>query len=309
MQETEFDVIVNGLRKAYEGVVVVRDVSFRVKAGEIFGIVGPNGAGKTTTLECVEGQRRRDGGSVRVLGVDPEQSWSKIRARVGVQLQEAGLPSRIRVNEALALFASFFDSTFDLEWLRSELDLPGRTFFRNLSGGEKQRLFVALAILHRPSLVFLDELTTGLDPHGRRRVWRFLEERRSGGCTVCLTTHFMEEAERLCDRVAVFLDGRILAVDRPAGLIESAGVDERVTFSVAGRLEVAPVEAIDGVETVQQNGDQVVVRGKSGILPRLVTFLEARREAYGELRQERATLEDAFLHLTGRSGGDRAERR
>jgi ABC-2 type transport system ATP-binding protein len=238
------DVIaVEGLRKRYGATTAVDGVSLAVAAGEIFGIVGPNGAGKTTTVECLEGLIRPDEGSVRVLGLDPARQGGELRQRVGIQLQHAVLPRRIRVWEALDLYASFYRRVVDPEALLEAWGLAGKrdAMFETLSGGQCQRLFVALALLNEPELVFLDELTTGLDPQARRATWDLVRQIRDRGATVVLVTHFLEEAERLCDRIAVFDEGRIVAVDSPEGLkgrfgssgTPSVGVDD------PGSLEAA----------------------------------------------------------------------
>src|SRR5512143_2805314 len=212
---------VGGLRKTYGTSVAVDEVSFEVQEGEIFGMVGPNGAGKTTIIECLEGLRKPSDGTLRVLGVDPVQENQVIRERVGMQLQQSNLPDRMKVWEALDLYASFYPQTVDWRVLISQLGLDEKrnTPFAKLSGGQKQRLFLALALLPDPQLVFLDELTTGLDPQGRHAIWDLVREVRARGKTVLLTTHFMEEAERLCDRVAILDHGKIVALDTPAGLI------------------------------------------------------------------------------------------
>ena len=215
------DVIaVEGLRKRYGATTAVDGVSLGVAAGEIFGIVGPNGAGKTTTVECLEGLVRPDGGSVRVLGLDPVRQGGELRQRVGIQLQHAVLPRRIRVWETLHLYASFYRRVADPEALLEAWGLAEKreAMFETLSGGQRQRLFVALALLNEPEVVFLDELTTGLDPQARRATWELVRRIRDRGVTVVLVTHFLEEAERLCDRIAVFDAGRIVAVDSPEGL-------------------------------------------------------------------------------------------
>jgi ABC-2 type transport system ATP-binding protein len=217
-------IAVNSLRKSYGDTVAVDNVSFEVQIGEIFCIVGPNGAGKTTTIECLEGHRRPESGTVRVLGLDPGLENNGLRRRVGVQLQEANLPDRLRVWEALDLFASFYQHPVDWEKLLYSLDLQDKrkTYFTRLSGGQKQRLFVALALINDPEIVYLDELTTGLDPHARRSIWKLIEEIRDRGRTVVLTTHFMDEAEQLADRVAVMHRGKIVALDKPSHLVADA---------------------------------------------------------------------------------------
>jgi ABC-2 type transport system ATP-binding protein len=313
------DVItVEGLRKRYGPVTAVAGVAFQVQAGEIFGMVGPNGSGKTTTIECVEGLRRPDQGAARVLGLDPWQDAYALRERLGIQLQSANLPPRIRVEEALDLFASFYRKTRAAGPLLEELGLADkrRAFFSQLSGGQKQRLFVALALINHPQVVFLDELTTGLDPQARHATWNLVRTIRERGATVFLTTHFMEEAERLCDRVAILDHGRIIALDTPQTLIDRLGMNLRITFLVNGRsagrqagksstaltFNPAVLGAIDGVRRVEQQGEEVVVYGQGqALVSAILSALEATRLPFHNLRTEPTNLEDVFLALTGRA--------
>jgi ABC-2 type transport system ATP-binding protein len=221
---------VSHIHKSYRDQVAVADVSFSVEAGEIFGIVGPNGAGKTTTVECVEGVRNPDRGTVRVLGLDPRADRSELRQRLGVQLQQGQLPDRLRVGEALELYASFYRKPADYRTLMDELGLTAKrnTPFAKLSGGQQQRLSIALALVGNPEVAILDELTTGLDPQARRDTWDLIRSIRDRGVTVVLVTHFMDEAERLCDRLAVIAKGHVLTIQTPAALIADAvvpGVD------------------------------------------------------------------------------------
>ncbi|GLY36447.1 ABC transporter ATP-binding protein [Amycolatopsis sp. NBRC 101858] len=216
---------VTDLRKRYGSRVAVDGVSFTVERGEIFGILGTNGAGKTTTVECLQGLRRADGGTISVLGLDPATDRAALTRRVGVQLQESRLPAKLRVREALELFASFYPDPADVDVLLDQLDLRDhqRAYFGKLSGGQKQRVSIALALVGNPELAILDELTTGLDPHARRETWRLVEGVRATGVTVLLVTHFMDEAERLCDRVAIFDAGRVVATGTPTELRAAAG--------------------------------------------------------------------------------------
>jgi ABC-2 type transport system ATP-binding protein len=228
---------VTNLHKRYGDRVALHDVSFTVRAGEIFGITGPNGSGKTTTVECVEGLRSPDGGTVRVLGLDPRSDRARLRLQLGVQLQDSRLPERIEVREALDLYASFYPEPADGRRLMAELGLAGsaRTRFGKLSGGQKQRLSIALALVGAPSVVVFDELTTGLDPQARRDTWALIRSVRDSGVTVVLVSHFMDEIERLCDRVAVLRAGRTLTVDTPAAIVAAARVPgvERPTLEDA----------------------------------------------------------------------------
>jgi ABC-2 type transport system ATP-binding protein len=244
---------VEKLRKTSGATVAVDEVSFEVNEGEIFGMVGPNGAGKTTTIECLEGLRKPDAGSVRVLGVDPQRDGQTLRLRTGMQLQQSNLPDRMKVWEALDLYSSFYPKAADWNVLLSQLGLEEKrnTVFAKLSGGQKQRLFVALALLPDPQLVFLDELTTGLDPQARHAIWDLVRDVRAKGKTVLLTTHYMEEAERLCDRVAILDHGRIVALDTPAALIRSLGAIERVVFSLDEPLSSAFENKLSAVARIE----------------------------------------------------------
>ncbi|HYF65260.1 MAG TPA: ABC transporter ATP-binding protein, partial [Herpetosiphonaceae bacterium] len=254
---------VSNLSQRYGERVAVRDVSFSVRRGEIFGIVGPNGAGKTTTVECIEGLRPGYGGSIRVLGLDPRRDRAALRQRVGVQLQASELPGRIKVWEALELYGSFYRRPADWKRLLGELGLEGsrNSVFEKLSGGQKQRLSVALALVGNPEVAFLDELTTGLDPQARRDTWRLIERARDGGVTVVLVSHFMEEAERLCDRIAVIDAGRVVALDTPAGLAARAGGDQTLRFRPSAPLDERLLAGLPEVSGISQQGGLVRVSG------------------------------------------------
>jgi ABC-2 type transport system ATP-binding protein len=294
---------VEGLHKAYGPVRAVDGVSFTVEQGEVFGMVGPNGAGKTTTIECVEGLRRADAGRVQVLGLDPRSDRQALAERIGIQLQQASLPARLRVGEALTLFGSLYQKTASPRDLVERLGLSDKWSapVAKLSGGQRQRLFIALALVNQPELVFLDELTTGLDPQARRSMWDLVREVRQQGRTVFLTTHFMEEAERLCDRVAILDHGKIVALDRPEALVRSLGVESRIVFTVAGDARDLPLASLAGVQRVEASGERVIVHGSGDqFVSRVVSALEANRIAFRDLRTEQPTLEDVFLSLTGR---------
>jgi ABC-2 type transport system ATP-binding protein len=298
---------VEGLRKSYGTTVAVEAVSFEVKEGEIFGMVGPNGAGKTTTIECLEGLRKPDHGTIRVLGMDPQRQSRLLRERTGMQLQQSNLPDRLKVWEALDLYASFYPHAVDWKELLVQLGLEEKrnTPFSKLSGGQKQRLFIALALLPDPQLIFLDELTTGLDPQARHATWDLVRDVRSKGKTVILTTHFMEEAERLCDRVAILDHGRIVALDTPAGLIHCLDAEERIIFNLDGTPLPAGFEkALSGAVRLDVQGERVVVHGKNGrkepLVSEVVSQLGRQGVQYHDLRTEQPTLEDVFLNLTGR---------
>jgi ABC-2 type transport system ATP-binding protein len=291
---------VQGLTKHYAGATVVRDVSFMVEHGEIFGIIGPNGAGKTTTVECIEGLRTPDAGHLSVLGLNPGRDRREVRERLGAQLQDAELPARLRVGEALRLHSSFYAAPADWRALLETLGLTGqqKTQFGRLSGGQRQRLSIALALVGQPEVVVLDELTTGLDPQARRDTWTLIEGVRDRGTTVVLVTHFMEEAERLCDRVAVFDSGRIVALDTPAALAAGADAGQRIMFRPDQPLDEAELLALPEVGGVQRRGDQVTVTGT--MLNAVTTLLARRGIVARQLRVDQASLEDAFMALTGR---------
>jgi len=297
---------VEGLRKVYGATIAVDEVSFEVKEGEIFGMVGPNGAGKTTTIECLEGLRKPDAGLVRVLGVDPQCESQTLRERTGMQLQQSNLPDRMRVWEALDLYASFYPKAADWKELLSQLGLEEKrnAYFSKLSGGQKQRLFIALALLPDPQLIFLDELTTGLDPQARHAIWDLVRDVRAKGRTVLLTTHFMEEAERLCDRVAILDHGKIVTLDTPANLIRGLEVEEGVIFSLDGGLPPALEKALSMAGRLEIQGEQVTVHGKNGrkvpLVSEVVSLLTGQGIPFRDLRTEQPTLEDVFLSLTGR---------
>ena len=297
---------VEGLRKVYGATIAVEEVSFEVREGEIFGMVGPNGAGKTTTIECLEGLRKPDHGKVRVLGVDPERGGQILRERTGMQLQQSNLPERMRVWEALDLYASFYSKPASWKELLAQLGLEEKRNapFSKLSGGQKQRLFIALALLPDPQLVFLDELTTGLDPQARHAIWDLVRDVRARGKTVLLTTHFMEEAERLCDRVAILDHGRIVALDTPAALIRSLGAEARVVFSLDVALPSGFREALSSAARLEVQERQVTIHGKDGgkvpLVSEVISLLSSRGIQFRDLRTEQPTLEDVFLSLTGR---------
>lgn len=301
--QDEAIVQVDHLRKVYGPVIAVDDVSFEVRKGEIFGMVGPNGAGKTTTIECIEGLREPDRGRIEVLGLDPQRDEYALSERIGVQLQESALHDRIKVWEALDLFAAFYSRSMDWGPLLEQLGLAEKrnAHFGKLSGGQKQRLFIALALVNDPELVFLDELTTGLDPRARHAMWDLVRGIRDRGKTVFLTTHFMEEAERLCDRVAIMEEGNIVALDSPENLIRSLGAENRVVFIVEGSFEREWLSGLTGVERVEQVGGRVIAYGRGReLVGDVVSALTSNNAHFRDLRTEQPDLEDVFLALTGR---------
>lgn len=315
MSSEQAAIQVKGLRKSYKTVKAVDGLSFQVEAGEIFGMVGPNGSGKTTTIECIEGLRKPDEGVISVLGLDPVKDIYELRERTGIQLQAANLPRRMRVGEALELFGSFYRQPREWRPLMEGLGLVDkeRVYFSQLSGGQQQRLFVALALINQPEVVFLDELTTGLDPRARHKIWDLVREIREQGTTIFLTTHYMDEAERLCDRVGIIDQGRMIALDTPAQLVSSLGMATRITFQVNGRSRLGDgrdrtavfdptrVGVLEGVQRVEKEGDQVTVYGQGAqLIGAVVNTLETGGVVFHSLQTEQADLEDVFLSLTGR---------
>ena len=270
-------------------------------------MVGPNGAGKTTTIEIIEGLRRADSGRVRIFGLDPQVDQSRLAMRIGVQLQQSALPPRLRVREAMQLFASFYAHPQPYEPLLERLGLTEKanSTVSKLSGGQRQRLFIALALLPRPELVFFDELTTGLDPQARRAMWELVRQVRAEGATVFLTTHFMEEAERLCDRVLILDNARLVAVDTPAALVNSLGVEKRLVFTTQEGQELPDLSGLAAVSRIERSGERVIVYGQGRrFASQVVAALEDAEVDILDLRTEQANLEDVFLRLTGREMRD-----
>jgi ABC-2 type transport system ATP-binding protein len=300
-----------GLVKRYAQLVAVAGVDLEVETGKCFGLLGPNGAGKTTTIEILEGLALPDAGEVEVLG----KRWSRsdgegnleLRERLGIQLQETQLADKLTVEETLRLFASFYRASHPVEEVLGlvELEEKRRSWVGKLSGGQKQRLSVACALVSRPELLFLDEPTTGLDPQSRRQLWELIGRFRAGGGTVLLTTHYMDEAERLCDRVAIMDHGKVIALDTPRGLIDSLGADHMVEFSLAGEqgmLEAGELEALPGVRSVQRESDRIAltVNEVHRTLPGLLSLIERRGGSLSMLATHQPTLEDVFVSMTGR---------
>lgn len=294
---------VNHLRKVYGSTVAVDDISLVVNKGEIFGILGPNGAGKTTTVESIIGLRKPDGGTIKVLGLDPQKERIALAQRIGIQLQEAAIPPRLKVWETIDLFASFYETTVPWEPLLEQWGLADKrdAHFQNLSGGQKQRLFIILALVNDPEVVFLDELTTGLDPQARRNTWELVEAIREQGKTVVLVTHFMDEAEALSDRLAIIDQGRIIALDTPRALIEKTAGEKRVVFQSNGRFQSGLLEALPEVSRVEHNGQRVTVYGDGNkLVSAVINALESNGVSFENLRTEQANLEDVFIALTGK---------
>ena len=296
---------VSGVRKTYGATVAVDEVSFEVNEGEIFGLIGPNGAGKTTTMECIEGLRRPDRGTISVLGLDPFREVYKLQDRIGVQLQQAQLQKRIKVWEAVDLWASLYSKKpIDGERLLEQLGLTDKrnAWFMNLSGGQKQRLFIALALINDPEVVFLDELTTGLDPQSRRAIWDLVRGIRDRGKTVFLTTHLMEEAERLCDRVAIIEHGRIIDIDTPERLVDRHCPERTVVLATDDPVAEERFRAIPGVEAVTCNDMRFTIRGRGDdLVTEVIHCLSENRIRVTDFRTILPNLEDVFLKLTGHS--------
>ncbi len=299
---TQAAVEIAHLRKAYGEVVAVDDVSFSVAEGEIFGILGPNGAGKTTTVECVLGLRSPDAGSICVMGLDPGQDREDLHVIVGAQLQESALPPKLRVGEILDLYRSFYRDPADVGELIDALGLAGKRkdYYRSLSGGQRQRLSIALALIGRPKVAVLDEMTTGLDPQARRATWDLIEGVRNRGVTILLVTHFMEEAERLCDRVALIDAGRVAALDSPAGLAARASGGTSVRFVPSAPFDDRLLSKLPEVRAVTRSGSHVIVTGTGELVNVVILALAAAGVTAREVQIDSSTLEDAFVKLTGR---------
>jgi ABC-2 type transport system ATP-binding protein len=296
---------VEGLTKAYGDRQVLKGLTFEVAPQEIFGILGPNGVGKTTSVEIVQGLRNRDSGTIQLLGLDPIRDRAKLRTMIGAQLQSSALPDRLRVGEALRLFARLAGDVVDWRELRDTWDLARleRSVFASLSGGERQRLFVALALVNRPRVVFLDELTQGLDPAARRETWRLVRRVREQGTTVVIVTHYMDEAEQLCDRVGVLHDGRLTACDTPEGLIAGVGDGVRVRFSYEQTSRISGLESLDGVHRVAHDGARVEITTQPAAVVPIAAELARRDITPDDFTVVRPTLEDVFVSLT--TGGSR----
>jgi ABC-2 type transport system ATP-binding protein len=290
------------LRKTYGPLVAVDDVSFSVAEGEIFGILGPNGAGKTTTAECAIGLRSPDSGTIRLLGLDPHADRAEVHEIVGVQLQASALPAKLRVGEILDMYRSFYRQPADISELLEVLGLAGKRtdYYKSLSGGQRQRLSIALALIGRPKIAVLDEMTTGLDPQARRDVWELIEGVRDRGVTIVLVTHFMEEAERLCDRVALIDNGRIAALDAPASLAARARGGKNVRFLPSAPFDDRVLTELPEVSRVEREGQHVVVTGTGELVNAVIFALAAVGVTARDVQLDSSNLEDAFVKLTGR---------
>ena len=290
------------LRKTYGALVAVDDVSFSVAEGEIFGILGPNGAGKTTTAECAIGLRSPDAGTIRLMGLDPHADADKIHEIVGVQLQASALPAKLRVGEILAMYRSFYREPADVSELIDVLGLAGKRkdYYKSLSGGQRQRLSIALALIGRPKIAVLDEMTTGLDPQARRDTWELIEGVRDRGVTILLVTHFMEEAERLCDRVALIDNGRVAALDTPARLAAQARGGKSVRFLPSAPFDDRLLRVLPEVTRVEREGAHIVVTGTGELVNVVVLALATVGVTARDVQLDSSNLEDAFVRLIGR---------
>ena len=291
------------LRKTYGTLVAVDDVSFTVAEGEIFGILGPNGAGKTTAIECAIGLRRPDAGTIRLLGLDPHADPDQVHEIVGVQLQSGALPSKLRVGEILEEYRSFYRDPADVDELLDVLGLAAKRgdYYRSLSGGQRQRLSIALALIGRPRIAVLDEMTTGLDPQARRDTWELIEQIRDRGVTIVLVTHFMEEAERLCDRVALIDHGRVVALDTPARLATQARGGKTVRFLPSAPFEDRLLTGLPEVSWVEREGQHVVVTGTGELVNAVILALHTAGVTARDVQLDSSNLEDAFVKLTGKN--------
>ncbi|MDQ2979865.1 MAG: ABC transporter ATP-binding protein [Acidobacteriota bacterium] len=298
-------IVVRGLRKQFPKVLAVAGVDLNVGAGEVFGLLGPNGAGKTTTLEMIEGLTPADAGEIAICGLNWRQHAQQIRARIGVQLQATSLYNKITPREALQLFGSYYPKRRETQELLElvQLEEKADAYHVTLSGGQAQRLALALALVNDPEVIFLDEPTAGLDPQGRRSLWEVVRKMKTEGRTTMLTTHYMDEAEALCDRLAILDHGKILRSGTPAELIASLGIPSVLELTFDG---AAPDPSAFGARLgvpVEARGDvwEIPTRDPKTLLPKLFTAIESERLEYNQVHVRRATLEDVFLQLTGRS--------
>jgi ABC-2 type transport system ATP-binding protein len=293
---------ISHLRKTYLPVVAVDDVSLEVRQGEIFGILGPNGAGKTTTVECAIGLRKPDSGTIRVMGLDPQADQEEVRQIVGVQLQSSALPGKLRVGEILQMYQSFYRNPADVGELTEALGLGPKwqSYYRSLSGGQRQRVSIALALIGQPKIAVLDEMTAGLDPQARRDTWDLIDRVRDRGVTIVLVTHFMEEAQRLCDRVAVIDSGRVVALDTPAGLTDMVNGGKQVRFRPSAAFDERLLTGLPEVANVERDGDWTVVTGEGEFVNAVIIALHEAGVTARDVQLDSSSLEDAFVKLTGR---------
>jgi len=293
---------VNNLIKNYGKIKAVDGVSFDVNEGEIFGMVGPNGAGKTTTIECIEGLRKPDEGIINVLNLNPSTDREKFYEKVGVQLQETNYQDKIKVYEICELFASLYKKPLNYTDLLKRFGLYDfkNGFVMKLSGGQKQKLSIILALISNPEIIFLDEITTGLDPKARRDMWKIVKELKDEGKTIFLTTHYMEEAEFLCDRVAIIDKGKIVELDTPEKLIEKSGIEDMISFETKD-INIEELKKVKGVNKVSFKNGEVTIYGRGeDLLKEVVDYLYLNRIYFKNLKTKKPNLEDTFLKFTGR---------
>jgi ABC-2 type transport system ATP-binding protein len=292
--------------KSYGDIIAVNDVSLSIEEGEVFGLVGPNGAGKTTLIEMIESLRSPDSGSIRVLGMDPSKEANRLQEKIGVQLQTTSIQPNIKVKEAIKLFASLYQQPLtNTEELLKTLSLEDKagSRFKKLSGGLKQRVAIALALVNDPKVLFFDELTTGLDPQARRNMWDLVESIKAQGKTIFLTTHYMEEAEKLCDRVGIIDYGKLIALDTPRNLIDNLGAESKVSFNIEDEdIDASKFELVEAVSRVEKVEDGIILytRDENITLQELVRLADEQKFRLSNLRTERPSLEDVFLTVTGR---------
>jgi ABC-2 type transport system ATP-binding protein len=295
---------VENLVKKYKPITAVDGISFAVEEGSIFGMLGPNGAGKTTTIECIIGLKQRDGGEVRVLGHDPKVHFRKLYDKIGVQLQETAYQDKIRLWEICELFSSMYENPLDYKILLKRFDLTDkkRSYMYQLSGGQRQKIAIVLALIPNPKIIFLDELTTGLDPKSRREMWACVKELKNEGRTVFLTTHYMEEASVLCDKICIIDEGKIVALGNIDDVIDLAGIDYVISFEADG--DIAPVikNSIKGVNRIEREGKRLKIHSnREDVLTDLVILLKDKGISYRKIDINRPGLEEAFLKLTGKA--------
>jgi ABC-2 type transport system ATP-binding protein len=293
---------ISHLRKTYGQLVAVSDISFSVAEGEIFGILGPNGAGKTTTVECAVGLRSPDSGTIRLLGLDPQSDKARVHEITGVQLQSSAFPAKLRVGEIVDMYQSFYPRPRDSQELTDALGLSDKrnAYYRSLSGGQQQRLSVVLALIGAPKIAVLDEMTTGLDPQARRDAWELIERVRDRGTTILLVTHFMEEVERLCDRVALIDAGKIIALDTPARLAAETAGSKQLRFLPSAPFDHSLLARLPEVEAIEDDGRHIVVTGTGELATAVIVALHQAGIATTDVQVGGSTLEDAFIRLTGK---------
>lgn len=304
---TQAIIKVKDLHKYYKDVKAVNGVGMEIYEGEIFGMVGPNGAGKTTTIECIEGLRAPDKGAIEVLGLSPQKDNYILKKQIGIQLQEGTLPHRIKVKEVMKLFASFYPNPMHWQSLLKQVGLEDKenSYYEKLSGGQKKRLHIALSLIGNPKIIFFDELTTGLDPQARRNTWDMILQIRKEGKTIFLTTHYMEEAQELCDRVCIIDYGKIVALDKPQSLIQNLDVESKVIFTLDDSLNLKILQDLPCVSKVEKINGQVIVYGKEkNLLTTVVQVTQSQGVSLQNLEAKQPTLEDVFIALTGREYRD-----